>query len=59
MPKHFGVTIPQRLVERIEASPPELVAGIEWALEQTKELFDRGAPSVRFYIMQNTRRSWQ
>jgi len=32
VPKHFGATIPQRLVERIEASPPELVvdAGIEW-----------------------------
>ena len=57
MPKHFGVTIPQRLVEQIEASPPELVvdAGIEWAFEQTKELFDRGAPSVHFYVMQNTR----
>jgi methylenetetrahydrofolate reductase (NADPH) len=57
VPKHFGVTIPQRLVERIEASPPELVvdAGIEWALEQTKGLFDRGAPSVHFYVMQNTR----
>ena len=25
--------------------------GIEWALAQTEELLDHGAPSVHFYVM--------
>lgn len=57
VPKFFGVTVPERLVEEIVASPPEQVVdvGVRWALEQTRELFDRGVPSVHFYVMQNTR----
>jgi methylenetetrahydrofolate reductase (NADPH) len=41
VPKHFGATIPIRLVERIEASPPELVvdAGIDWAVMQNTRPF--------------------
>jgi methylenetetrahydrofolate reductase (NADPH) len=56
IPKTFGATVPERLVEEVTAAPPERVVdvGMRWALEQTRELFDRGVPSVHFYIMQNT-----
>jgi len=29
--------------------------GVAWAIEQTRELLERGAPSVHFYVMQNSR----
>jgi methylenetetrahydrofolate reductase (NADPH) len=56
IPKHFGATVPERLVAEIEAAPPDraLEAGVAWALEQTRGLFDAGVPSVHFYVMQNT-----
>jgi len=56
VPKHFGVTVPEALVEQVMAVEPERAVdvGIAWALEQTRELFDRGVPSVHFYVMQNT-----
>ena len=56
IPKHFGATVPERLVEEVVAEPAERVVdvGIRWAFEQTRELLDRGVPSVHFYIMQNT-----
>jgi methylenetetrahydrofolate reductase (NADH) len=28
--------------------------GVEWAYRQTVDLFERGVPSVHFYVMQNT-----
>jgi len=57
VPKHFGVTVPEPLVAEVTAVPPERAVdvGIGWALEQTRELFERGVPSVHFYVMQNTR----
>jgi len=57
VPKHFGVTVPERLVAEVSAADPdrEVEVGVRWALEQTLELFDRGVPSVHFYVMQNTR----
>lgn len=56
IPKTFGASVPERLVAEVLASPPDRVVdvGMRWALEQTRELFDRGVPSVHFYIMQNT-----
>jgi methylenetetrahydrofolate reductase (NADH) len=40
----------------LEAGSPERASdvGVSWALEQTRELLDRGVPSVHFYVMQNT-----
>jgi methylenetetrahydrofolate reductase (NADPH) len=57
VPKHFSVTVPEPLVEQVAAAPADRVSdvGVRWALEQTRELFERGAPSVHFYVMQNTR----
>ncbi len=56
IPKHFGATVPERLVEEVMGAPPDSVldVGIRWAFEQTRELLDRGVPSVHFYVMQNT-----
>jgi methylenetetrahydrofolate reductase (NADPH) len=56
IPKHFGATVPPELVAQVTASPPDRVVdvGVRWALEQTRGLFEHGAPSVHFYIMQNT-----
>jgi methylenetetrahydrofolate reductase (NADPH) len=56
VPKTFGATVPARLVEEVRAVPDDraVEVGIAWALEQTRELFDRGVPSVHFYVMQNT-----
>ncbi len=56
IPKHFGATVPERLVHEIDASPADRAGevGIAWALEQTRGLFDAGVPSVHFYVMQNT-----
>lgn len=57
VPKHFGVTVPERLVAEITGLPPDQAVdvGVRWAFEQTIELFDRGVPSVHFFVMQNTR----
>jgi methylenetetrahydrofolate reductase (NADPH) len=57
VPKHFGVSVPERLVAEVTAAPPEgaVEVGVSWALEQTVGLFERGVPSVHFYVMQNTR----
>jgi methylenetetrahydrofolate reductase (NADPH) len=56
IPKTFGATVPESLTDEVVASPPERVVdvGIEWALTQTRGLFERGVPSVHFYVMQNT-----
>jgi methylenetetrahydrofolate reductase (NADPH) len=56
IPKHFGASLPEAFVEEVVSTAPERVVdvGIGWALEQTRGLFEGGAPSVHFYVMQNT-----
>jgi methylenetetrahydrofolate reductase (NADH) len=53
VPRTFHVEIPPALADEVFAAKPEHVreVGIAWALAQTRELLDRGAPSVHFYIM--------
>ena len=39
-----------------EAAGDQVVeVGAQWAAKQVEELFDRGAPSVHFYVMQSAR----
>ncbi len=56
IPKAFGATVPEQLVEEVTAAAPERVVdvGVRWALEQTRDLLEHGVPSVHFYVMQNT-----
>jgi methylenetetrahydrofolate reductase (NADPH) len=55
IPKTFFVEIPDTLADEILAAKPEHVVdvGVEWALHQSQELLDKGAPSLHFYVMQS------
>ena len=50
-----GTTLPQALVRRLEAAgeSPEIVEaiGIDWALQQIRDLLDHGAPGYHLYIL--------
>ena len=56
IPKNFYVNIPEELVDEVSEAKPEQVMdiGVEWAVKQVEELFNRNVPSVHFYIMQNS-----
>ena len=53
IPKNFYVDIPTALSDEIASAPDNRVldVGVEWALAQSKELLDRGAPSLHYYVM--------
>ena len=54
IPRTFHVDIPPPLADEVAAAAnPERVrdVGVEWALAQTRELLERGVPSVHFYVM--------
>lgn len=57
IPRVFHVDIPMELSSEVEAAPVESAVdvGIEWALQQSRELLDRGVPAIHFYVMQNAR----
>jgi methylenetetrahydrofolate reductase (NADPH) len=53
IPRTFHVEIPPALADEVERTPDERVldVGVEWAERQARELLDRGAPSLHFYVM--------
>jgi methylenetetrahydrofolate reductase (NADPH) len=55
LPKTFFVEIPDAFAEEVMAAKPEHVVdiGVEWALKQSQELLDKGAPSLHYYVMQS------
>lgn len=55
LPKTFFVEIPDAFAEEVMAARPEHVVdiGVEWALKQSQELLDKGAPSLHYYVMQS------
>jgi len=57
IPKTFHCDLPQPLVDAVEAAEPEHVreVGVEWALEQSRDLLGNGVPSLHFYVMGNSR----
>lgn len=57
VPRVFHVDIPEALSLEVEKAPAERAedVGVEWALEQTRELLDRGVPAIHFYVMQSSR----
>ena len=57
IPSFFYCEIPTDLADEIERAAPKQVSkiGVEWAVQQTQELIDRGAPSVHFYVMSSAK----
>ncbi len=52
LPKNFHVTIPDELVDEIEASPKHVrKIGEDWAVKQCADLLNCGVSCVHFYIM--------
>jgi methylenetetrahydrofolate reductase (NADPH) len=57
IPRTFHVDIPAALSDEVAKVPDERVldVGVEWALAQSRELLDRGVPSLHFYVMASSR----
>ena len=54
LPKTFHIDIPQELHEEIEKCKSDnevKEAGINWAIQQSKELIKFGVPVLHFYTM--------
>lgn len=54
LPQNFHVNMPDELVEQVEqANSKEAVReiGIEWCIQQARELKDAGVPGLHFYTM--------
>jgi methylenetetrahydrofolate reductase (NADPH) len=57
IPKVFYINLPDELVDKVMACKDDKevrAVGVDWALKQSLELLEKGAPSLHFYIMQNT-----
>lgn len=55
IPKNFYIDLPDQLVDAITNDPKNISAiGKEWATNQVKDLLEKGAPCVHFYIMNDT-----
>ena len=57
IPRVFHVDIPDDLSLEVEKAPADRAedVGVEWALQQARELIEGGAPSIHFYVMQSSR----
>jgi len=57
LPARFFVEIPEALAAEVEATTDDRVAsvGVEWAVQQSQELVEAGAPCLHFYIMKTAR----
>jgi methylenetetrahydrofolate reductase (NADPH) len=56
-----GAHVPERLRARIEAARDEdavQAVGIAWALAQSRELLERGAPGIHFYTLNRSRAAY-
>ena len=54
LPRIFHIDLPQDLVEAIEKCKDDKAArevGVEWCIQQSKELIDFGVPSLHYYSM--------
>ena len=53
LPAAFGIQIPCALADAIDGAGPDQArrVGIEWCIEQSRELMSRGAPCLHYYTM--------
>ena len=54
LPKTFKIDVPQEMLEMVEKCKTDkeaVEAGIEWAIQQSKELIKFGVPCLHFYTM--------
>jgi methylenetetrahydrofolate reductase (NADPH) len=54
LPKTFKIDVPQNLLEEIEKCKDDhqvKEVGINWAIQQSKELIKAGVPCLHFYTM--------
>lgn len=54
-----GAAIPNDLADRLEAAqddkPAQFTIGVEHAIHQCRQLIDRGAPGIHFYVLNRSR----
>ncbi len=57
LPKNFYIDIPEELAEQVAQESDKNITeiGVEWAYNQVIELLENDAPSIHFYIMQNSK----
>jgi methylenetetrahydrofolate reductase (NADPH) len=54
LPEYFHLTIPEPLSREISTNPDRTRdIGVEWAVQQCRELLDYGVPGLHFYVMAN------
>ena len=54
LPKFFNIDLPSELTDELDkCKSNEAVkqVGAEWAIQQSKELIERGSPCLHFYTM--------
>jgi methylenetetrahydrofolate reductase (NADPH) len=54
LPKTFNISIPEELQKEVDKCHDNKEArqvGIEWAIMQSKELIEKGAPVLHYYTM--------
>ena len=57
LPRSFHIDIPQPLVSRLsqaKTADDAYQIGIEWAIEQSRDLLAHGAPAIHYYTMAKT-----
>ena len=57
LPRSFHIDIPQELVSELSKAKTADAAyqiGIEWAIQQSRELLARGVPAIHYYTMAKT-----
>ncbi len=57
IPRTFHCDIPSALADEVEKAPKKRVrdVGVEWAIQQARELLDKGVPSVHWYVMASSK----
>ncbi len=58
LPQTFNINLPEELVNEIHKAKAEddvLKVGVEWCIQQSKELAVKGAPVLHYYTMSNVK----